>query len=105
MEFQTGEINFPSAKDTNGPRNLSTNVTFSGNVKQAFAILTGADFGFSKNGGDHHLGQVNLEVTASTQQNSPTVAVTATLGVRDWSGNFDDPYEGIVHFAVVAELA
>jgi hypothetical protein len=104
MEFQTGEINFDSEKDV-GPRTASTNVTFSGNVKQAFAILTGADFGFSRSGGDHHLGQVDLAVTAQTQPSSPTVAVTATLGVRDWSGNFDDPYEGIIHFAVVAELA
>lgn len=36
--------------------------------------------------------------------NSP-VPVTATLGVRDWSDNWDDDYEGTVYFAVLAELA
>jgi hypothetical protein len=34
-----------------------------------------------------------------------TVRVTATLGVRDWSDNWDDYYEGTVYFAVLAELA
>jgi len=29
--------------------------------------------------------------------------VTATLGVRDWSDNWDDFYEGTVYFAVLAE--
>src|SRR5439155_11153505 len=31
--------------------------------------------------------------------------VTATLGVRDWSGDWDDNYQGNVQFAVIAELA
>ena len=31
------------------------------------------------------------------------VRVTASLGVRDWSGDVDDDYEGIVHRAVIAE--
>lgn len=105
MEFKTDEISFPSTKNA-GPLTGSKTITFSGNVKQAFAILTGVDFGFSQSGGDHHLGLVDIKVDASTLPNSPTVSVTATLGVRDFSDSpFDDPYEGIVHFAVIAELA
>lgn len=33
------------------------------------------------------------------------VSVTATFGVRDWSNNWDDDYEGTVYFAVLAEIA
>jgi hypothetical protein len=32
------------------------------------------------------------------------VTVTATFGVRDWSGSWDDNYEGTVYFAVIAEV-
>jgi hypothetical protein len=64
--------------------------------------MTGADFGFSPRD-DHHLGAVDLKVDANIL--GSTVRVTATLGVRDWSDNWDDDYEGAVHFAVIAELA
>jgi hypothetical protein len=29
--------------------------------------------------------------------------VDAVFGLRDWSNEFDDPYEGEIHFTVVAE--
>jgi hypothetical protein len=31
------------------------------------------------------------------------IEVRATFGLRDWSGEWDDKYEGVVRFAVVAE--
>lgn len=31
------------------------------------------------------------------------VAPTPTFGLRDWSSEWDDTYEGVVRFAVVAE--
>src|SRR5262249_11553034 len=34
-----------------------------------------------------------------------TVTVTATLGLRDWSGNWDDNYQGRVDFVVLVDLA
>jgi len=46
---------------------------------------------------------VDLKVDANVL--GTTVRVTATLGVRDWSDNWDDDYEGTVYFAVLAELA
>lgn len=33
-----------------------------------------------------------------------TVRVTATLGVRAWSGDVNDKYEGTVYFAFIAEV-
>ncbi|MCY7342542.1 MAG: hypothetical protein LH603_12030 [Pseudonocardia sp.] len=79
-------------------------MTFSGPVATPSAVLTGMDYGFSQEDGDHHLGQVNIRVDAATLPGSNDVRVTATFGVRDWSGDWDDDYEGTVHFAVLAEV-
>ena len=100
MEINTGSINFGRDRGS-GPRTATDTITFAADVAQATAILTGADFGFSPND-DHHLGVVDLKVDATFL--GPVVTVTATLGVRDWSDNWDDDYEGAVHYAVIAEL-
>jgi len=100
MELRTGSVAFARAKNVS-PRTATSDVTFSSNVTQATAVLTGTEFGFSPRD-DHHLGEVNIKVDASILGN--IVRVTATLGVRDWSGDVDDDYEGTVHFAVLAEL-
>jgi hypothetical protein len=100
VEIKTGSISFGRAQDVS-PRTDTTDIAFSGNVTQAAAVLTGAEFGFSPND-DHHLGEVDIKVDATVIGSS--VRVTATLGVRDWSGDVDDDYEGVVHFAVLAEV-
>jgi hypothetical protein len=100
MEFKTDSIGFARDKGV-FPRTATADVTFAANVTSAVAILTGCDFGFSPRD-DHHLGQVDFRVDSAILGN--TVRVTATLGVRDWSGDVDDDYEGTVHFAVLAEL-
>jgi hypothetical protein len=100
MEIRTDSIAFTPDKGF-GPRTDTKMLTFSRNVVSASAVLTGTTFGFSPND-DHHLGLVNVKVDA--QVLGSNVQVTATLGVRDWSGNWDDRYEGEVQFAVLAEL-
>ncbi len=101
MEIKTDSISFARFHGS-GPRTSTKDITFSSNVTQAIAILTGSDFGFSPRD-DHHLGRVDIKVDANILGN--TVSVTATFGVRDWSDNFDDDYEGTVYFAVLAETA
>ena len=101
MEMRTDSINFGRARNVS-PRTDTKDLTFARNVTQATAILTGTDFGFSPRD-DHHLGRVDIKVDANIL--GSTVRVTATLGVRDWSGDVDDDYEGTVYFAVLAELA
>ena len=100
MEIRTGSVAFARGR-TVFPRTATSDVAFPSNVAQATAVLTGADFGFSPRD-DHHLGQVNIRVDANIL--GSTVRVTASLGVRDWSGDVDDDYEGTVFFAVLAEL-
>jgi len=101
MEIRSDSVGFGRARGS-GPRTGIKDVGFPRNVTQATAVLTGADFGFSPRD-DHHLGMVDLKVDANVL--GTTVRVTATLGVRDWSDNWDDDYEGTVYFAVLAELA
>jgi len=77
-------------------------VTFPESITQATAILTGfmAQFGPD----DHHLGQLDVRVAVPAGGISgATVMVNVTLGLRDWSGNWDDLYDGQVFFSVIAE--
>lgn len=99
MEFQESNITF--ASDKGGPRSGSANVAFSKTVTKATAVLTGIDISYS--GSDHHLGQIITKVK-KTAINANNVEVTATLGLRDYSGNWDDAYGGVLYFAVIAEL-
>jgi hypothetical protein len=61
---------------------------------------TGDSFGLSPYDGCH-LGKVSIILDTSI--NADVVTVEATFGVRDWSDNFDDDYEGTVYFAVIAK--
>ena len=103
LEIQTGSITFPRDRGS-GPRSDFADVTFSAAVSSATAVLTGADYGFSQEDDDHHLGQVNIRLEAGSTTGSADVRVTAIFGVRDWSDEWDDDYEGTVYFAVLAEV-
>jgi hypothetical protein len=101
MQIVTDSISFNSFEGS-GPRNDTKLVNLTANATQAAAILTGFNAAFSPSEGDHHLG--NLDIRLSTRLVSPTIVeVSATFGLRDWSNEWDDKYEGVVRFAVVAE--
>jgi hypothetical protein len=100
MQITNDSITFGPIKGS-GPRSDFKDVTFSGAVSQATAIMTGMSVEFSPSDGDHHLG--NLTVRLNSAVNGSTVRVTATYGLEDWSGNWDDSYDGEIFFAVIAE--
>jgi hypothetical protein len=100
MEIRSGTLTFPRARDI-GPRTDLASFVFASPVERAVAGMVGSTFGFSPRD-DHHLGVVNLNVVASIDAN--VVTVEGTFGVRDWSGEFDDDYEGTIQFVVLAEL-
>jgi hypothetical protein len=86
-----------------GPQFTTTSVTFPAAVSQATAILTGFIAEFS-NGDDHHLGQLDIQVIVPAGGvNGTNVTVNVTFGLRDWSGNWDDQYDGQIFFSVIAE--
>jgi len=100
MEIANGSIMF-SPMSGLGPRTATQDVSFSSPITTAVTILTGMNVEFS-HGDDHNLGNLQVGVIG-TQIDPTTVRVTATYGLRDWSGNWDDDYDGTVFFAVVAE--
>ena len=100
MQIATGS--FPIGPVSgNGPQVNSTVVTMPAPVTQAVAILTGFTVEFTPND-DHHLGQLDVQVL-QTSVNGASVTVQITYGLRDWSDNWDDSYDGQIFFAVVGE--
>jgi len=100
VETRSGSIIFERGRG-NGPRNAQQVFNFSQPVTQAVAILSGTNFGFSPKD-DHHLGKVTARL--DTTIDDDVVIVTGLFGVRDWSGNWDDDYEGSLQFLLLADL-
>jgi hypothetical protein len=101
MEIVNSNISFGRFKGS-GPRQMTADVTMAAAVASATALLTGFNVQFSSNDGDHHLGNLDVRLAAAILT-ATSVRVTATFGLRDWSGTWDDNYEGQVFFAVVGE--
>ena len=102
MQIVNSSLAFPNISGF-GPQVSTTNVLMPAAVTKATAILTGflAEYG---NNDDHHLGQLDVQVAVppgGVSGNSVTVNVT--FGLRDWSGNWDDQYNGTVFFSVIGE--
>ena len=86
-----------------GPQIATATVAMPSPVTQAAAILTGFISQYS-GGNDHHLGSLDVQVQVPPGGVSgTTVTVNVTFGLRDWSGTWDDQYDGRVFFAVVGE--
>jgi hypothetical protein len=102
LELRTESVDFSLPLRGNGPRISSKTVVFTRPVTTAIAGLSGYTIGYSSGSGDHHLGRLEVNLDVSTNNN--TVTVNVTFGLRDWSGNWDDDYEGQIEFVVVAEL-
>ena len=101
MQIKQSEISFGRFSGS-GPRQSTADVAMDSPVSTATAILTGFNAQFSPDDGDHHLGNLDVRLDAA-MLNSTNVRVTATFGLRDWSGDWDDRYEGQIFFAVVGE--
>jgi hypothetical protein len=101
MEFRTGSADFSQPLSGSGPRTQQTTIVFGRSVNRAAAGITAYTVGFGNND-DHNVGLIDVSI--STEINSNVVIVTSTLGLRDWSGDWDDAYYGNIQFAVVAEL-
>jgi hypothetical protein len=101
MLVSNGSATFPRIREAAQTPQTVT-VTFPSSVSRATVILTGFNVQFSAQGNDHHLGQVDVRLSAGSPSGT-AVPVTAFFDLRDWSGNRDDFYEGQVFFTVVAE--
>jgi hypothetical protein len=101
VEIRSGSLDFSQPLSGAGPRQASSTVVFPLAVTAATAGLAGYLAEFS-GGNDHNVGR--LEITLGTTIAQNTVTVDGAFGLRDWSGNWDDAYDGNIDFVVVAEL-
>jgi hypothetical protein len=73
-------------------------------VARAVAVLRGYRVAFVDD--DHELGQITVQL-ASEIMNSlpdgPEVVVHAVLGLRDFSGSWDDRYSGAIDMCLIVE--
>lgn len=102
MEFTSGSFDFPSHKGS-GPRSQTLRVAFDRRIGKASAVLTGYEAKFDS--GDHELRQLVVSLHTRIVNQSTTgheVEVTATFGLRDASGHWDDPYSGQVRFLLIS---
>jgi hypothetical protein len=100
MEIRSLSFDFPSLRG-GGPRTLEHTVVFPRPVVSAVAALVGYSARFGDDD-DHHLGR--LEIAATSQTTANAVVVRVAFGLRDWSGNWDDSYAGLVDVTVLADL-
>lgn len=100
MDLRSDSLDFSMPLSGSGPRTANKTVIFPRAVNAATAGLTGYTVAYS--GDDHHVGRIEVRLDASI--NSNTVTVTGTFGLRDWSGNWDDQYDGTIEFTVIADL-
>ncbi|XLS27400.1 hypothetical protein ACJD0Z_09345 [Flavobacteriaceae bacterium M23B6Z8] len=100
MAIQETSISFPVTRGS-GPRNASSTLVFPREVTKAVAAVRGYQIGFV--GDDHHVGILQVELDTSINNN--VVIVNGKLGCRDWSGSWDDEYNGAIQVTVIAELA
>jgi hypothetical protein len=84
-----------------GPAQVTQHIGYDTPVTSAIAMLSGFDAHFLA-GEDHHLGNLQAQVeTVPDGQDPREVHVAVTLGLRDWSGNWDDAYWGRVEYTLI----
>lgn len=101
MEIRTDSLDFSSPLRGDGPRQTSKTLVYPRAVTSAVAGLSGYLAEFASHD-DHHIGR--LDIRLDTSINANTVTVDGHFGLRDWSGNWDDAYDGVIDFVVLADL-
>jgi len=99
MEIRETSLSFPVTRGS-GPRTASATIVFPRQVNRAVAAIRGYQVGFVSD--DHHVGVLQVEL--ETQINANVVIVNGRLGCRDWSGNWDDEYNGSMLVSVLCDL-
>ncbi len=103
IEFQTVTLRLPPTKDREPPPVSEITSQFSNSVLSAEAALKGWELRFSSE--DHHFGRGFVRITNVEVVEDRKVKVTADIGLRDSSGEWDDRYEGTADVLVVAMVA
>ena len=87
------------------PRSFSARTAFDRPVQAYWVSLVGADVKFTQNN-EKNINREMFSVDPFAKIiNAREVEVTGKLGIRDGSGDWDDPYEGTLTVAVTAILS
>ncbi|HEX5876549.1 MAG TPA: hypothetical protein VFY60_18015 [Pyrinomonadaceae bacterium] len=108
MEVRTGIALFSNLRDRGPFRQTVIFDPFSRPILKLFPGLTGYTIGFRQgftatDKNDHPLGRLHVQLENWTF-NGHQASVEVSFGLRDWSGDWDDVYEGSVKCAAIAEL-
>ena len=104
MEIREGSLFFPTTSE-HGPQVVDDSKRFPRKVLSAVAAIVGYSATFA-NQSDHHLGRVQANLETITEgSDDHNVTIRGTFGLRDSSGDWDDPYTGTIQYVVLAELA
>jgi hypothetical protein len=102
MQIANSSVSFGQHSGS-GPQVQTASVDMGAPVSQAIAFLSGFNVEFS-HGHDHNLGLLDVQVQVPAGGISgSTVQVRVSYGLRDWSGDWDDDYEGQIWFSVVGQ--
>ncbi|HYR28967.1 MAG TPA: hypothetical protein VEU30_10915, partial [Thermoanaerobaculia bacterium] len=99
MDFLPLTFNFPLRDGEPVPAKDAA--VFPRPVVDAVAAITGYSVQFGEDD-ESNVGRIVLRVTHQIE--GSTVKVEAYLGIRDWSGEWDDRYGGHINVLVMAEL-
>ncbi|GEM_PF-1098940 len=103
MEIRQQSFNFPALSGS-GPQTAEARISFPRSIVRATAGMSGYSATF-ENHEDHHFGRLTVELSSQVSSDDDTVlVVNGSFGLRDWSGEWDDPYSGNIEFVVLAEL-
>jgi hypothetical protein len=103
MDFREDHFDF-TPHTGSGPVNMARAFPFPYRISQASVVLTGYTAEFTD--GDHEFGRLIVQLSVEIENDAPggpQVTVSANFGLRDWSGDWDDEYGGVIRFCLMVE--
>jgi len=98
IQFRDVQMQFSEGKRKDSV--MRTSVFFDSHVRAADAAIKGFELGYTE--GDHELKLAKVGVT-DVEARGQEVTIEVTIGLRDDSGDYDDPYDGNVTVLVLAD--
>jgi hypothetical protein len=101
VAFKTVSVSIKA--QTGSPAPKSATVTYSSTVKSAEACIKSWDINFEK--GERSFFRALTKIGNVQHHTDNSVTFDVSAGVRDHSGEWDDPYQATIEVLVIAELA
>lgn len=99
LDFKVVRVEFN--RTSGNVQDVNSFAEFSSDVKNAQVVLNGFNVKFDDS--DRPFGQLMI-TSDNVSWSGKRVNFSTHFLLRDWSGNIDDPYSGVVDFIVIAEV-